>query len=184
MPPELRPQFGRVKQLMQAFDVPVFELHGYEADDVIGTISRLTEAQEVDTVILTGDRDTFQLISPRVRVDLSSGIQDRKVYDEAELAARYSGLTSSQQPDFKSLIGDPSDNIPGVPRVGEKRAISLLTDFHDLEGVYEHLDEVAWPSVRESLSENRERAFENRILTTIDRAPIGVRPGCLPLWAI
>ena len=173
MPPELRPQFGRVKQLMQAFDVPVFELDGYEADDVIGTISRLAEDQGVDTVILTGDRDTFQLISPRVQVDLSSGIQERKVYDEAELAARYSGLTSSQQPDFKALLGDSSDNIPGVPRVGEKRAISLLTQFHDLEGVYQHLDEVAWPSVKESLGENRERAFENRFLTTIDRhAPV------------
>ena len=169
MPAELRPQFGRVKQLMQAFAVPVFELDGYEADDVIGTISRLTEDLGVDTVILTGDRDTFQLITPRVRVDLSSGIQDRKVYDEAELAARYSGLTSSQQPDFKALMGDTSDNIPGVPRVGEKRAIALLTSFHDLEGVYQHLDEVAWPSIKESLSEHRERAFENRILTTIDR---------------
>ena len=172
-PPELRTQFGRVKQLMQAFGVPVFELDGYEADDVIGTISRLAEAQGVDTVILTGDRDTFQLISPRVRVDLSYSIQDRKVYDEAELAARYSGLTSSQQPDFKSLVGDTSDNIPGVPRVGEKRAISLLTAFHDLEGVYQHLDEVTPPSVKQSLTEYRERAFENRILTTIDRqAPV------------
>ena len=169
MPPELRPQFGRVKQLMQAFDVPIFELDGYEADDIIGTISRLADAQGIDTVILTGDRDTFQLITPRVRVDLSYSIQDRKVYDEAELAARYSGLTSSQQPDFKALLGDTSDNIPGVPRVGEKRAISLLTAFHDLEGVYQHLDEVTPPSVKESLSENRERAFENRILTTIDR---------------
>ena len=173
MPPELRPQFGRVKQLMQSFGVPVFELDGYEADDVIGTISRLAEAEGIDTVILTGDRDTFQLITPRVRVDLSYSIQDRKIYDEAELAARYSGLTSSQQPDFKALLGDTSDNIPGVPRVGEKRAISLLTAFHDLEGVYQHLDEVTPPSVKESLSEHRERAFENRILTTIDRqAPL------------
>ncbi len=173
MPPELRPQFGRVKQLMQAFDVPVFELDGYEADDVIGTISRLAESQGIDTVVLTGDRDTFQLISPRVRVDLSYSIQDRKVYDEAELAARYSGLTSAQQPDFKSLVGDTSDNIPGVPRVGEKRAVSLLTAFHDLEGIYQHLDEVTPRSVRESLTEHRERVFENRILTTIDRqAPV------------
>ena len=77
-PPELRTQFGRVKQLMQAFGVPVFELDGYEADDVIGTISRLAEAQGIDTVILTGDRDTFQLISPRVRVDLSYSIQGPK----------------------------------------------------------------------------------------------------------
>ncbi len=173
MPPELRPQFGRVKQLMQAFNVPIFELDGYEADDVIGTISRLAEERGVDTVILTGDRDTFQLITPRVRVDLSYSIQDRKVYDEAALADRYSGLTSAQQPDFKALLGDSSDNIPGVPRIGEKRAISLLTDFHDLEGIYEHLDEVKPPSVKESLAEHRERAFENRILTTIDqRSPV------------
>ena len=168
-PPELRPQFGRVKQLMAAFNVPIFELDGYEADDVIGTISRLAEERGVDTVILTGDRDTFQLITPKVRVDLSYSIQDRKVYDEAALADRYSGLTSAQQPDFKALLGDSSDNIPGVPKVGEKRAISLLTDFHSLEGIYQHLDEVKPPSVKESLAEHRERAFENRILTTIDQ---------------
>ena len=172
-PPELRPQFGRVKELMQAFGVPVFEVEGFEADDVIGTLCRLAEEQGLDSVILTGDRDTFQLISPHVRVDLSYSIQDRKVYDEAELAERYGGLTAAQQPDFKSLLGDSSDNIPGVPRVGEKRAIALLNDHHDLEGIYEHIDEVKPPSVRQSLSENRDRAFENRILTTISReAPV------------
>ena len=172
-PPELRPQFGRVKELMQVFGVPIFELAGFEADDLIGTLCRQAEEQGLDTVILTGDRDTFQLISPRVRVDLSYSIQDRKVYDEAELADRYGGLTAAQQPDFKSLLGDTSDNIPGVPRVGEKRAIALLSDFHSLEGIYEHLDQVKPPSVKQSLSENRERAFANRELTTISReAPI------------
>ena len=172
-PPELRTQFQRVKQLMQAFGVSVFEVDGFEADDVIGTISQQAETQGMDTVILTGDRDTFQLITPRVRVDLSYSIQDRKVYDEAELASRYSGLTAAQQPDFKSLLGDSSDNIPGVPRIGEKRAIALLSEYHDLEGIYEHLDEVKPASVQQSLTENRERAFENRILTTISReAPV------------
>ena len=172
-PPELRPQFQRVKELMQAFGVPVYEVDGFEADDVIGTLCRQAEEQGIDTVILTGDRDTFQLISPRVRVDLASNIQDRKVYDEVELAARYSGLTAAQQPDFKSLLGDSSDNIPGVPRVGEKRAIGLLNEYHSLEGIYEHLDDVKPPSVRQSLSESKELAFENRILTTISRdAPV------------
>ncbi|MEK7807346.1 MAG: DNA polymerase, partial [Chloroflexota bacterium] len=168
-PPEMRHQFQRVKQLMEAFGVPVFEMDGYEADDVIGTICRLADAQGIDSVILTGDRDTFQLVSPRVRVDLSYSIQERKVYDEVELAARYSGLTAAQQPDFKALVGDASDNIPGVPRIGEKRAIGLLSEFHDLEGIYQHLEEVRPPSVKESLAQNRDRAFENRILTTIDR---------------
>ncbi|MCH7714035.1 MAG: DNA polymerase I [Chloroflexi bacterium] len=168
MPVELRPQFGRVKQLMTAFGVPVFELDGYEGDDLIGTLSRRAEELGVETVILTGDRDTFQLITPLVRVDLHS-VRDRKVYGEAELVARYSGLTAAQQPDFKALLGDPSDNIPGVPKVGEKTAISLLNDYGTLEGIYQNLDEIKRPSVKQSLEENRELAFENRILTTIDR---------------
>ena len=172
-PPELRPQFGRVKELMEAFGVPIFEVEGFEADDVIGTLCRQAEAQGLEAVILTGDRDTFQLISPRVRVDLSYSIQDRKVYDEAELADRYGGLTAAQQPDFKSLLGDSSDNIPGVPKVGEKRAIGLLTEFQSLEGIYEHIDEVKPPSVRQSLAEYRDRAFENRELMTIStEAPV------------
>ena len=172
-PPELRPQFQRVKDLMRAFGVPVFEVEGFEADDVIGTICRQAEEQEINVVILTGDRDTFQLVSPRVRVDLASSIQERKVYDEAELSARYSGLTAAQQPDFKALLGDTSDNIPGVPRVGEKRAMALLSAYPDLEAIYEHLDEVKPPSVRTSLAENKERAFTNRELMTISRqAPV------------
>jgi len=172
-PPELRPQFQRVKDLMRAFGVPIFEIEGYEADDVIGTLSRQAEEQGIDVVILTGDRDTFQLISPKVRVDLASSIQERRVYDEAGLEARYSGLTAAQQPDFKALLGDNSDNIPGVPRIGEKRAIGLLNDYQDLETIYQHLEEVKPPSVRQSLEENRERAFENRLLMTIDRhAPV------------
>ncbi len=172
-PPELRPQFDRVKQLMAAFGVPVFELDGWEADDVIGTLTRQAEEAGVDSVVLTGDRDTFQLISPRVRVDLASSIQDRRVYDEAELAERYTGLTAAQQPDFKALLGDTSDNIPGVPKVGEKRAVALLGEYGTLEGIYENLEAVKPPSVKSALAENQERAFENRRLMTIDReAPV------------
>ena len=172
-PPELRPQFDRVKQLMAAFGVPVFELEGWEADDVIGTLTKQAEDAGVDSVILTGDRDTFQLISPKVRVDLASSIQDRRVYDEGELAERYSGLTALQQPDFKALVGDSSDNISGVPKVGEKRAATLLGEYGSLEGIYENLDAVKPPSVKSALGENRERAFENRRLMTIDReAPV------------
>jgi len=168
-PEELRPQFGRVKQLMEAFGVAVFELEGWEADDVIGTLSAQAEKMGIDSVILTGDRDTFQLISPRVRVDLASSIQDRKVYDEEALQERYSGLTAAQQTDFKALLGDTSDNIPGVPKVGEKTAIALLNDYQDLEGIYEHIEEVTRPSVKASLAEFKDRAFANRNLMTIDR---------------
>ena len=172
-PPELRTQFGRIKQLMETFRVPIFEVAGYEADDVIGTLCRKAEEQRIETVILTGDTDTFQLVSPWVRVALHHNIQDRKVYDESEVRARYGGLTPFQQPDLKALKGDPSDNIPGVPGVGDKTAVKLIVEFGSLEGVYDHLDEVVPPRVRDSLSSNRDRAFQGKMLTTICRdAPV------------
>ena len=167
-PPELRPQFDRVKELMRAFAVPVYELPGWEADDIIGTLSRQAEAANVETVILTGDRDTFQLITPNVRVDLASSERDRRIVGEEELAERYGGLTAAQQPDYKALVGDKSDNIPGVPSVGDKTATTLLTAYETLEGIYEHLDEITQKRVQNSLANNREAAFEYRVLTTID----------------
>ena len=167
-PPELRPQFDRVKELMRAFAVPVYELPGWEADDIIGTLSRQAEAAGVETVILTGDRDTFQLITPSVRVDLASSERDRRIVGEEELAERYGGLTAAQQPDYKALVGDKSDNIPGVPGVGDKTAITLLGSYGTLEGIYENLDAITQKRVNNSLSNNRELAFECRFLTTID----------------
>ncbi len=167
-PPELRPQFDRVKELMRTFAVPVYELPGWEADDIIGTLSRQAEAANVETVILTGDRDTFQLITPNVRVDLASSERDRRIVGEEELAERYGGLTAAQQPDYKALVGDKSDNIPGVPGVGDKTATTLLSAYETLEGIYEHLDEIKQKRVLNSLADNRELAFECRFLTTID----------------
>ena len=167
-PPELRPQFDRVKELMRAFAVPVYELPGWEADDIIGTLSRQAEAAGVETVILTGDRDTFQLITPSVRVDLASSERDRRIVGEEELAERYGGLTAAQQPDYKALVGDKSDNIPGVPGVGDKTAITLLGSYGTLEGIYENLDAITQKRVNNSLTNNRELAFECRFLTTID----------------
>ena len=168
-PPELVAQFHRIKQLMEAFNVPIFEADGYEADDVLGTICRKAEEQGIETVILTGDTDTFQLVSPWVRVDLHYSIQKRKVYDENEVRSRYSGLTPAQQPDLKALKGDSSDNIPGVPGIGEKTAVKLMLEFGSLEGIYKNLDKVKPPKVRESLLSNKERAFQGKVLTTIAR---------------
>ena len=167
-PPELRGQFDRVKELMTAFAVPIYELAGFEADDLIGTLCRQAEADGVETVILTGDRDTFQLISPLVRVDLASSERDRRIVDETELAERYGGLTARQQPDYKALVGDKSDNIPGVPGVGDKTAINLLTDYGTLEGIYEHIDDITQKRVHNNLTANREAAYEYRFLTTIN----------------
>ena len=176
-PPELRGQFDRVKELMAAFAVPVCELPGFEADDIIGALSRQAETAGMATVILTGDRDTFQLISPAVRVDLASGGDRNSIVDEAGLAERYGGLTAAQQPDYKALVGDKSDNIPGVPGVGDKTAINLLSSYGSLEGIYEHLDEIRQKRVHNSLFAHREDAFEYRFLTTIDReAPVALDP--------
>ena len=182
-PPELRAQFDRVKQIMRAFDVPIYELEGYEADDVIGTLCRQAEESSIETVILTGDSDAFQLVSPWVRVDFHSGFQDRKVYGEAEIRARYGGLVPAQQPDLKALKGDTSDNIPGVPGVGDKTAVKLLVEHHDLEGIYAHADEIVPPRLREALIANRELAFQGRELTTIVRdAPVELDLEACRFW--
>ena len=175
LPPELIPQFDRVKQLMAAYNVPVFEVDGYEADDVIGTLCRHAEEQEVETVILTGDTDTFQLVSPWVRVALYHSIQDRKVYDIAEVKARYGGLGPECQPDIKALKGDASDNIPGVPGVGDKTAIKLVTQFGSLEDMYQNIGSVEPVKLRENLAANQDRALEGKFLTTIVRdAPVSL----------
>ena len=168
-PPELRSQFDRVRQLMQAFRVPIFETEGYEADDVLGTLSLQAQEQEVPTVILTGDTDTLQLVSPWVKVAMHSGVQDKRLYDEAEVKARFFGLTAEQQPDFKALKGDSSDNIPGVPGIGDKTAARLLLEYGTLEGLYEHVEAVTPPKTRQALEQHRERALQGKVLTTIVR---------------
>ena len=114
-PPELRGQFDQVKELMTAFAVPVYELPGFEADDIIGALSRQAEASGVDTVILTGDRDTFQLISPRVRVDLASSGDRGSVVDETALAQRYGGLTAASSPTIKPWSATNPTTSPASP---------------------------------------------------------------------
>ena len=168
-PPELRPQFDRVRELMSAFRVPIFELAGFEADDVLGTLCRQAEEQDIETVVLTGDTDTFQLVSPRVSILLSHAVGQRTLYDVAGVEERYDGLGPESVAEIKALEGDSSDNIPGVPRVGRKRAIGLLQDYGSIDGIYEHLDEVKPPSVKKSLAENRDVALRAKFLTTIKR---------------
>ena len=182
-PPELRGQFTRVRQLMEAFQVPIFEMAGYEADDVLGTLCRQAEEQKIETLVLTGDTDTLQLVSPWVRVLLTSGVQNRTVYDEAAVKRRYGGLGSDVVPDIKALQGDSSDNIPGVPGVGAKTAIRVLSEFGSLEGLYESLDKLTPPRLQQKLRDNRETAFKGKALTTIVRdVPIELDLGASYFW--
>ncbi len=166
-PPELRPQFDHIKDLMRAFRVPVFEQAGYEADDLLGTLCRQAGEQEVETIVLTGDTDTLQLVSPWIKVLLSHAVQNRTLYDETGVRERYGGLGPESVADIKALEGDSSDNIPGVPRVGRKTAIKLLLEYGSIQGIYDRLDEIKPPSVKKSLTENRDTAFEAQFLTTI-----------------
>ncbi|MGB9593619.1 MAG: DNA polymerase I, partial [Anaerolineae bacterium] len=173
MPDELSVQMDRIRELVSAFNIPVFELEGYEADDILGTLSRQAAEQGIETIIVTGDTDAFQLIDEHTKV-YTSGRQfsDTKLYDEAAIVERY-GLTPSQLVDFKSLTGDKSDNIPGVSGIGEKTAAQLLQKYGTLEGIYEHLDEIDNKRVRNALEQGREAAFQSRKLVQIARdAPV------------
>ncbi len=182
-PPQLKHQFHRVRQLMTAFNIPVMEAPGFEADDVLGTLALEAERQEVETVILTGDTDTLQLVSPYVRVQLFYSVQQQKVYDETAVRERFGGLMPDAHPDFKAITGDPSDNIPGVPGLGAKTAIKLLIQFGSLESIYEGIDEVKPPRVRNLLLANKDRALESKVLTTIRKdVPISLDMEASRFW--
>ena len=172
-PPELRGQFDRVRQLMSTFKVPIFELKGFEADDLIGTISKQAEELGINTLILTGDSDTLQLVTDKVRVLMSSSVQNKSLYDIQAVKERFGGLGPEFVAEIKALQGDSSDNIPGVPRIGVKTAIKLLTDYGSLDGIYNNLETVKPPGAKKALEENKDLAFRSKTLTTIVKeAPI------------
>ena len=161
MPDDLRAQFPIVREITAMMGMPVRELEGYEADDVIGTLTKKATAQGVDTMIVSGDLDGLQLVDDNVRLlTTRMGVAATVIYDEARVMDRY-GLRPDQMLDYKALKGDTSDNIPGVPGVGEKTAISLLQQFGTLDGIYERLDEVKG-KLRDRLAEHRESAFMSR----------------------
>ena len=161
MPDDLRQQFPIVREIAAMMNIPIRELEGYEADDVIGTLTKRATAADVDTMIVSGDLDGLQLVDDHVRLlTTRMGVAATVIYDEARVMDRY-GLRPDQMLDYKALKGDTSDNIPGVPGVGEKTASSLLQQFGTLDGIYEHLDEVKG-KLRDRLAEHRESAFMSR----------------------
>lgn len=171
MPEELAMQLPLAKEVLRAMNIPIIEREGYEADDIIGSLSLKAEKENFEVLILTGDRDSFQLISDRVKVILPStkaGKTETNIYDKQAIIEKY-GVLPHQLIDVKGLMGDSSDNIPGVPGVGEKTALSLISAYGSLEGVYEHIDEIKKPKLKASLIEYREQAFLSRTLGTIYR---------------
>ncbi|HZS78844.1 MAG TPA: DNA polymerase I [Ktedonobacteraceae bacterium] len=166
LPDNMRPQFGRIREIVEAFGIPIYEKDGFEADDVIGALTQQATTMGLNSLILTGDTDTFQLIDDHVSVILArQGITETSKYGLAQVEARY-GLPPEKLPDFKGLVGDKSDNIPGVPGVGEKTATKLLARYGSIEGILEHLDELS-PRDQRLLRGKEDIALQSKHLATI-----------------
>ncbi|MCS6882304.1 MAG: DNA polymerase I [Oscillochloridaceae bacterium] len=174
-PEEFEPQLERIKQLVRALNIPIYTAEGYEADDVIGALARQATAQGLETLILTGDTDTLQLVDEHVRVILANPYGARTtttLYDLAKVRERYDGLLPAQLADLRGLKGDASDNIPGVRGIGEKGAITLLKQFGSIENLFDHLDE-APNRYKKVLEGQREVAeFSKRLATIVCDAPV------------
>ncbi|HWC38506.1 MAG TPA: DNA polymerase I [Acidimicrobiales bacterium] len=174
-PDILRQQMGLVRQVVDVLHLPTVELPGYEADDVIATLATRARDRGDDVVIVTGDRDTYQLVEdPHVKVLYNRrGVSDYVLYDEAGIKER-TGVTPTQYPAYAALRGDPSDNLPGVPGVGEKTAARLVNDHGDLDGVFAHLDSTT-PKLRQSLAEHETQVRRNaEVIPLVRDLPLDV----------
>ena len=172
-PDELYEQIPLVKEVLKVFNIPVFELAGFEADDLIGTICALksVDRPDIDSIILTGDQDCLQLVDYNTFVlTPHKGLSETMLYGEEEVKFKFGGLMPKQLIDYKGLRGDPSDNIPGVKGIGEKGAIELLNNFKSIESIYDHLDS---PKIkdrtRELLREQKSSALMSKKIATIVR---------------
>lgn len=166
MPDDLRLQIDRIRQLIDAFGIPILEADGFEADDVLGTVARQAAEQGVRVFILTGDRDLLQLANENILIRLAGRKLSEAIdYDPVEVEARF-GIAPSQLIDYKALVGDPSDNIPGVRGVGEKTAVKLLLEYKTLDGIFAHLNEIP-TRFRNKLEAGREDAYLSQELGKI-----------------
>lgn len=168
-PPELSEQFPYIRQLLDAYQIKHYELDNYEADDIIGTLSKEADQAGIDTIIITGDRDLTQLATDRVTIYYTKkGVTDVDHYTPEFIAEKYNGIQPKQIIDMKGLMGDTSDNIPGVAGVGEKTALKLLNQFESVEGVYEHIDDVSGKKLKEKLENGKADALMSKQLATIN----------------
>jgi DNA polymerase-1 len=166
-PEELKSQIKKVHQLVEAFHIPVFEIDGFEADDVLGTLSKQADEQGIETIIVTGDNDMLQAVLPRVKaLAPRRTFTDTVLYDEEAVEQKY-GIKPEKLTDLKALVGDVSDNIPGLPGIGEKTATKLLQQYGSLQGIYDHIEDMTPSKLQDTLREYRTQAFRNKELSTI-----------------
>jgi DNA polymerase-1 len=175
-PPELSEQFPFIRELLNAYQIPQYELESFEADDIIGTVSLTAEKEGFEVKVISGDKDLTQLSSENTTVGITrKGITDIEEYTPAHINEKY-GLTSGQIIDMKGLMGDQSDNIPGVPGIGEKTAIKLLKEFSTLENLLHSIDQVSGAKLKEKLEEFKDQAIMSKQLATIERrAPVALK---------
>lgn len=181
-PDLLRQQMGIVREVVETLRVPVLDLVGFEADDIIATLATEAESRGDDVIIVTGDRDSYQLVrDPHIKVLYNKrGVSDYALYDEAGIFER-TGVRPVDYVHYAALRGDPSDNLPGVPGVGEKTAAKLITQYGGIDGIYEHLDDLT-PKLRQNLAENEDKARTNVELMRLRRdAPVTVDPDDLEI---
>ncbi|EMO8691203.1 TPA: DNA polymerase I [Streptococcus pyogenes] len=171
-PEEFREQFPYIREMLTALGIAYYELEHYEADDIIGTLDKMAERTEVpfDVTIVSGDKDLIQLTDENTVVEISKkGVAEFEEFTPAYLMEKM-GLTPNQFIDLKALMGDKSDNIPGVTKIGEKTGLKLLHEFGSLEGIYEHIDGFKASKMKENLINDRDQAFLSKTLATINTA--------------
>jgi len=174
-PPELSEQFSLVKEMLDASSIKHYQLEQYEADDIIGTLARAGEQAGIDVRVISGDKDMLQLVSDKVQVNLTKkGLSEIEAYTPSFMKEKIE-LDPDQIIDMKALMGDSSDNIPGVPGVGEKTAIKLLKQFETLEKVFDNIDKVSGKKLKEKLTDNQDAAQMSKELVTINcQSPIEI----------
>jgi DNA polymerase-1 len=166
-PEELKSQIKKVHRLVEAFHIPVFEIDGFEADDVLGTLSKQADEQGVETIIVTGDNDMLQAVLPRVKaLAPRRTFTDTVLYDTEAVEQKY-GIKPEQLADLKALAGDVSDNIPGLPGIGGIIAARLLKEYGSLQGIYDHIEDITPARLQKTLQEYRTQAFQSKELSTI-----------------
>lgn len=166
-PNELKHQFDIAKEVLDSLDIPVYEKEGFEADDILATAAKQAEETGYQVLVVTGDRDAFQLIDDNIKVMTTRrGITDIVIYDKAKLKERW-GIKPEQMPEMLGLKGDPSDNIPGVPGIGEKTASKLIAEYGSIENVYAHIDEIKGEKLKENLRQFKEQAEVSKEIATL-----------------
>ena len=171
MPDELAEQMPIIKEVLDAMNISRIEMEGFEADDILGPLSKKAKAKNIETILFTGDRDSFQLIEDGITVKMpvtKGGKTETEIYNSEKIYEKY-GVSPIELIEVKGLMGDASDNIPGVPGIGEKTALSYIQEFKTIDNLYENLDsDVVKPKARISLKENKDLAYLSRTLAVIN----------------